>query len=78
MIQIIMDHAGSGCFGTSLAPRSNSNKYELTQLCVGLDRLLNLHVLMKLDDPRPSFLVCFFKQRRQWICTHQRKAVFYY
>ena len=34
--QIIMGHGGSSCFGTKLAPRSNSTKHELTQLCVGL------------------------------------------
>ena len=31
MAQIIMDHGVSGCFGTRLAPRSNSTKYELTR-----------------------------------------------
>ena len=76
MTQVIMDHGVSGCFATRLAPRSNSTKYESTQLCVGLDRLLNLRVLMKLDDPRPSSLVCFFKHRIQWICTQQRKGEF--
>ena len=75
MTQVILDHGVQGCFGTKLAPGSNSTKYESTQLCVGLDRLLNLHVLMKLADPRSSSLVRFFKQRRQLICTQQRKAV---
>ena len=36
MAQIILGHGVSGCFDTRFAPRSNSTKYESTQLCVGL------------------------------------------
>ena len=54
---------------TKLPPRSNSTKYEFTQLCVGptlcrVDRLLNLYVVMKLADPCPSLVARFLKQRR--------------
>jgi hypothetical protein len=43
---------------------SNSTKYKLTQLSVGLARLLKLYVPMKLADPCQRLRTCFLIDRR--------------